>query len=244
MAEYVYAIIGPATPPPRRSGLNGRPLRTVAGSEVAALVSSLDGDDLRLARDQVMAHNDVLQAALEAGPVLPVRLGTVMLDEEEVRARLLEPNAVQLREQLSRLTGTFEAEIRAVYDESTLIREAVEADPAVGQLRLRTQRARGGEAFDDRVRLGEAVAAAVQRIRDVDARALLAELTPHCLDVHVSPPAHERVALRAAVLLDDEHGEAFDAALESIAARQAGRIHFRYVGPLAPHSFVELTGAG
>jgi hypothetical protein len=33
---------------------------------------------------------------------------------------------------------------------------------------------------------------------------------------------------------------AFDAAMDDLASGQAGRIDFKYVGPLPPHSFVSL----
>lgn len=242
MPEYVYAIVESSAPPPTRPGIAGRPLRAVRTPDAAALVSSIDTGELSLGRAELMAHNEVLQAALETGPVLPMRLGTVMADADEIRRRILDANADELHEQLTRLAGTFEAEVRAVYDESSLLREAVHSDPRIAR-RLAHGDGRSRSAYLERVGLGEAVAAAVERIRDDDADRLLAELTPHCLDVRVSPPVHERIALRAAFLLERSHSSEFDEALESVARSQAGRIHFRYTAPLAPHSFVALHGA-
>jgi len=243
MPEYVYAIVESSAPTPDRPGIAGRPLRAIRTPDAAALVSSIDAEELTLGRAELLAHNEVLQAALETGPVLPMRLGTVMADDDDIRRRILDSNAAELHAQLTRLAGTFEGEVRAVYDEAALLREAVQRDPHIARLRARGDLRRSRNGYLESVTLGEAVADAVERIRQSDADMLLAELTPHCLEVRVSPPVHERIALRAAFLLDRDHSSEFDDALESVARSQAGRIHFRYTAPLAPHSFVALGGA-
>jgi hypothetical protein len=50
------------------------------------------------------------------------------------------------------------------------------------------------------------------------------------------------VALSAWFLLAREGAAEFDEVLETLAAGQAGRLRFRYMGPLPPHSFVSFAG--
>jgi hypothetical protein len=52
------------------------------------------------------------------------------------------------------------------------------------------------------------------------------------------------MALNASFLVDRSARKAFDAELDRIAEEQGGRMRFKYTGPLAPHSFVELAMEG
>lgn len=244
MADYVYGVVAADARPPSTTGLGGEPLRTVIGDGgVAALVSDLDSGEFQLGRDEVLTHSRVLTDALGQGPVLPMRLGIVMESDADVLARLLEPYAGELGVQLAEFAGKFEANVRVVYEEAALMQEVVAAYPEIARLREAIQGPDPDATYYERIQLGQLVAEAVERIREADAEKLLSALRLVSLDQNVSPPAHERVALNAAFLLDEKHSGEFDQVLEAIAEGQAGRLRFRYTGPLPPHSFVELAGA-
>jgi hypothetical protein len=85
------------------------------------------------------------------------------------------------------------------------------------------------------------VSKAVERKREADSARILEALWPFCSDARVAPPPHERVALSAAFLVERKRLQEFDQVLDGFAGGQAGRLHFKYTGPLPPHSFVELS---
>lgn len=243
MAEYVYGIVEPDVALPAGPGVGGGQIRCVPGRSAAALVSDLAGEQLQLGRDDVLAHSQVLGEALSNGTVLPMRLGIVMASDEEVRERLLESHDSELADQLSQFRGKFEASVRATYEEDALMREVVAADPQIGRLRESLQGRSEDATYYERIQLGELVAEVAERVRQTDEENLISALRQVCLDFRVSPPAHERIALSAAFLLDHATTRQFDEVLEAIAEGQAGRLRFRYTGPLPPHSFVELGEA-
>lgn len=245
MAEYVYGVVAGEARLPSTEGIGGQPIRAVAGPDgVAGVVSHLDDDqELRLGRDEVLTHSRVLGDVMGVGPVLPMRLGIVMADEDEVRERLLDPHAGELVEQLEQFRGKFEADVRVVYEEDALMREVVSVNPQVAQLRQAIHGRDPDATYYERIQLGQLVSETVERIREADAENLMSALRQVSLEQNVSPPAHERVALNAAFLLDQAGSKQFDEVLEAIAKGQAGRLRFRYTGPLPPHSFVELAGA-
>ncbi len=244
MPEYVYGVVAADTPPPSTAGVDGQPLRTVAGPDgVAALVSHLNSTELQLGREELLTHSRVLSEALNAGAILPMRMGIVMSGEEEVRKRLLDAHAEELRGQLEQFQGKFEASVRVVYEEDALMRDVVSVSPDVARLREEIHGRDPDATYYERIELGQLVAETVERIRESDAENLLSALRQVSLDQNVSPPAHERMALNAAFLLDEKRSREFDDVLEAIAEGQSGRLRFRYTGPLPPHSFVELAGA-
>lgn len=245
MPEYVYGVVAADARLPSTKGIGEEPVRVVAAVDgVAAIVSHLEaGEELRLGRDEVLTHSRVLGDVLDAGPVLPMRLGIVMDSEDEVRERLLEPHTGELAEQLDQFRGKFEANVRVVYEEDALMREVVSTNPEIAQLREAIHGKDPDATYYERIQLGQLVGEAVERIRDADADSLMSMLRQVSLEQNVSPPSHERVALNAAFLLDEAHSKEFDDVLEAVAEGQSGRLRFRYTGPLPPHSFVELAGA-
>src|SRR5204862_7673337 len=64
------------------------------------------------------------------------------------------------------------------------------------------------------------------------------------LDVEVDQEPIEHQVLRASFLVERGKVSAFDDAMEELAREHAGRIRFKYVGPLAPHSFVSVGTSG
>lgn len=240
MAQYVYGIVEPGTTKPRARGIAGAPLRVVASEDAAALVSEI-ARNVRLGREEVLLHAKVLERALARGPVLPMRLGVVMADPEEVRSRLLDEHGPELRAQLAEFAGKVEIRIRAMYEEESLLREVVREHPEIDSLREAVRSGSDHATYYDRIRLGELVAAAIQRRREHDANAIVDALCSAALAVEVGQPAHERVVVQASFLVDRERSAEFDAILDAIARDYAGRIRFKSVGPLPPHSFVELA---
>jgi hypothetical protein len=243
VAEYVYGIVEAGAPEPTGSGIRDAPLRLIGDESVAVLVSSLEGEELRLGREEAMTHARVLEDALSRGTVLPMRFGVVVADVDEVRERILGGHGGELVEQLERLAGKVELAVRALYEEDRLMREIVQTHPEIARRREALRGQPEDATYYERIGLGEMVAEAVERARESDANTILEVLSPLALAVEIGQPGHERVVLNASFLVERESVQRFDDALEELARSQAERIRFKLTGPLPPHSFVELAGA-
>jgi Gas vesicle synthesis protein GvpL/GvpF len=241
VAQYVYGIVEASSTSPRGRGIAGAPLRLVVGEDAAALVSDLGTDHVRLGREEILLHARVLERALKRGPVLPMRFGVVMSGPDEVRSRLLDEHGADLRAQLAELEGKVEIRIRATYDEQSLLRDILREHPEIASLRAAVQRRSEDASYYERIRLGELVAAAIERRREHDAHAIAGALAGAALAVEVGEPAHERVVLQASFLVERARLDEFDAIVDQIADGYGGKVRFKYTGPLPPHSFVELA---
>jgi hypothetical protein len=243
VAQYVYGIVEASARPPRGRGIAGAPVRLVPGDDVAALVSEVPGGHVRLGREEVLVHARVLERAHRRGSVLPMRLGVVMSGPDEIRGRLLDEHGEDLREQLAELEGTVELRIRAVYDEQSLMRDVVREHSEIASLREALRGADDAATYYERIRLGELVAAAIERRRDHDAHTIVEALAPAALAVEVGEPRHERVVVQASFLVERKRVAEFDRRLDDVAGGYGGGISFKYIGPLPPHSFVQLAGS-
>jgi hypothetical protein len=242
MPDYIYGIVERSAAPPTGPGLTGAPVRLVNDDGAAALVSDVSESELQLGRDEVLAHARVLEEALERGTVLPMRFGVIMDGDEDVKSRLLDQHADELRDQLARLKRKVEVTVRATYDEEMLIREVLEQNPEIARLRNSIQGKPEDATYYERIELGERVANAVERRREADSADIVAALSQVAVAVEVSPPAHERVALNASFLVDRQRLAEFDEVLDAFAGGSGGRLRFKYTGPLPPHSFVHFAG--
>jgi hypothetical protein len=242
MATYVYGIM--------RAGDATRALSATTDAEatnadvlkhedVAALVGALPDTKVRLGRERILGHANVLQAAFAHGPVLPLRLGTVLPDDDAVVRELLAPRAQALAARLEALDGKAEMQVKAVYKEEPLLRSILDSDPT---LRRRVDRNRGLPAAAthfDQIRVGEAIAHSVQARQAADGEALLGSLRPLAAAVSISRPHHERAVLNAAFLVNSDDLEQFDATVERLSEEHAASIEFKLIGPLPAYSFAD-----
>ncbi len=243
-AAYIYGIVAADTRTPSGPGIDGGKLRLVASDGVAALVSEVPRGNLRFGRSAMLSHSQVLEQAMVNGTILPTRFGVVVDDDAAVRDSLLDPHLDRLREQLEEFAGKVELKLRGMYEEDRLMSEVVGEDQDVARLRQSLKGTPPDASYYGRVRLGELVAAAVDRKRRRDSELILTRLEPLALAVEIAEPNHERVAVNASFLVQRGQIEAFDSAVDEIGREQDGRIRFKYTGPLPPHSFVRLDAEG
>jgi Gas vesicle synthesis protein GvpL/GvpF len=244
MAVYVYGIMR------ARDARAAKAADTdvVEHGELGALVGRLADDQPRLRRETIMSHANVLQSACEHGPVLPMRLGTALPDADTVVRELLAPQADMLAQRLDTLEGTVEMQVKAIYAEEPLLRSILDVDP---RLKRAVERSRGLPAAAthfEQIRIGEAIAGAIEARQTRDSAALLSALRPLALAVSVSAPHHERAVINAAFLVDAETLPEFDAAVEQLSNERSPEIEFKLIGPLPAYSFAdhdpqELAGA-
>jgi hypothetical protein len=87
------------------------------------------------------------------------------------------------------------------------------------------------------------VAHAVEAERAADAETIVGRLRPLSEDLAVERELPTGLVLAASFLVARRRMNAFDDAMNELAAQYEGRVRFKYLGPLPPHSFVSLPGA-
>jgi hypothetical protein len=243
-AKYVYGVMSAGTAAPSRRGLRGKAVKKVVHDGLAAIVSDVpvEDGDLRMEKDDLLGHSRVLEQAIGKGTVIPLRFGTVMADADAVRDELLEPYRAGLIEQLRELDGKVELHLRAVYEENRLMADIVRYDSEISRLREALADQPEDATYYERIRLGEMVAAAVERERERDTEVIIESLAPLALATEVGPVEHERVVASVSFLVEDERLEEFDEAVNELGRVLHERVRFKYTGPLPAYSFVQLPG--
>ena len=240
-AIYVYGVL-PADQVgslPQR-GVQGVAVRAVKHEDLVALTSDLKEDSLAAARE-VRGHWRVLDEVSKSATVLPTRFGTVLESDEAVKDELLVPNHERLTELMQHVAGRVQLNVKGDYDEEALIAEIVKGTPQIVALRDKVRNLSAQAAYYERIRLGELVAAEVERRREADLQHALELLGPHAVDTRQEELSLPNSAYNLAFLVERKGQESFTAAVNRLIADCGERIEIRYVGPLPPYSFAEAN---
>jgi hypothetical protein len=233
-AVFVYGVIASSAGPiPAATGVDSAPLETVRHAGLAAVISRISRTELRAA--DVRAHWRVLEAVFEHATVLPVRFGTVMETEDEVRDRLLEPNRERLVELLDAMDGLIQLNVKGRYDEEALLRGILSESRPLARLRERADRS---GAFADQVALGQQVEQEIERRRAVDATTVRHALDPVAAAAREEPVRHPD-AFNIAFLVARDAIDGFGAGVSRLRGEIGQRIELTYVGPTPPFSFAD-----
>jgi hypothetical protein len=242
---YVYAVIpaDDANGWPEMPGIEGAssPARTIVEGDLAAVVSDLAPDRTPGRPDEVDTHRRILNEAIERGTTIPMRFGIVLPDDDAVRERLLARHADELTQLVDALDGRIQMTVKAFYADDALLRDVMAANPELAQESAAVGQNGDAAAEAERVRIGELVAAAVEARRAEVETALVEELSPLADDVVVDPPSSERSALNAQLLIHRDRRPELDEKVKQLGEALTGLIGFRYVGPLPPFSFANVS---
>ena len=241
---YVYGITwADAAREQAAAGIGDADVLPVAYDDLAALTSPLADPKVRARRRELLAHSEVLARALERATVLPLSFGTVFESADAVVRDLLAARQEELRKLLRELEGRVELRVKAFYRDEAILAEVVGENPRIARLREAVRAGPEAATYGLRIELGELVAAQLRARTRRDAEAILDRLRPLSLAVEADDEPIEHQVLRASFLVERERVGAFDETMDALARREDGRIHFTYVGPLPPHSFVSLRPA-
>jgi hypothetical protein len=238
---YVYGIVpADVTVTETASGVGDPPaaVRLVRCGEVAALISDIQAGRPLGQPGDLVAHEQLLDAAASQAPVLPFRFGAVLPDEQSVAHDLLDRWHDDFATQLAELDGRRQFVVQGRYAEMAVLQEILsESRPAA---ELRDQIAGQPEAAtrEARIRLGEIIATALEAKRDADTQAASEALAPHSVAIAGRPPSHELQAVHLAVLVDPAGEQGFSGAIEELTRHWAGRVELRLLGPMAAYDFV------
>ena len=245
-ARYVYAITRGVAADALTGvrGQQGGPVETVHHRGLDAVVGDVPLDtfgetgltqnleDLGWLEQVARAHDEVVRAVAAQGPTAPLRLATICLDDDGVRARLDEWGD-ELAEVLDRVTGRGEWSVKVVAPASTGP-EPDQAEPTSGAEFLRRRKAQA-EQREQRHTAASAVAQDVHH-----------QLAGHAVASRLLAPQDPRLTgasgtmlLNAAYLVDLDRADAFSAVVEDLAARHPD-VTVDGAGPWPPYSFAVL----
>jgi Gas vesicle synthesis protein GvpL/GvpF len=208
------------------------PIRLVRSGELAALVSEVD-----LSRP-LGSPEDLLDSIIADSPVLPLRFGAVLTNEDAVAAELLEPNQDEFAEALDQLDGRAEYLVKGRFVEKALLEQILSQNSEAAQLADQIRGADPDATRELRIQLGEIINNAVAQEREEGTRLLVSAMKDHCHASLVRDPTHELDAVNVAFLLDADEADELERVADDMRGRWEGLAELRVLGPMAAYDFV------
>jgi hypothetical protein len=208
--------------------------------DLAAIVSDLPGNEETATRDHVLAHAQVLAAAVETATVVPMRFGMIFPSDEAIRDDLLESRHDELVQLLDRFEGRVQMTLKVTFREEAVLREILDEQPEIARLREAVGATSEQAGYDAKVRLGEMVSAAVEERRQRGSAELLDALKPVAVAALPQPPESELMVLNAPLLVERERLEEFQEAVDEAARSRSELMHFKLLGPMPAYHFTDV----
>jgi hypothetical protein len=234
--EHVVCVYGivPADRVP--AGSSGDHVDTVVHGPLAAVVAAASADR-PLGADELRMHDAVVAGFVERGvPILPMRFGSAVADVDTVIDEILAAKADSLVAALEELSGRRQYTLQVRYEQDGVLRRVLARDPRIEAARVAASGPRASGS--DRIRLGQLVAAAIERRRGSDARVIADALAPWAERQTTTVASDSWGVASIACLVDVEREDAFVEAAEALAEQHAEFVRLRLLGPLAPYDFV------
>ncbi|GFG53265.1 gas vesicle protein GvpFL [Mycolicibacterium agri] len=245
---WAYAVVGGEDAGPRIAGLHGvagEPVRVVWHADIAAVVGTVGLDqfgedalrrnleDLDWLAATARAHDAVISAIARFGPVVPMRMATVYLDDTRV-AHLLQTRRDDFAAALRHVTGRAELGVKA-YADPEIVAGAQESVPAGEKL--------SGTAYLMRRRRALTAREDAFRVASQHAERIHAELLAHAVDGKRKPASDRALSgrsdwtvLNGTYLVNVDDIDSFTEVADALD-RDIPGIDVEVTGPWPPYSF-------
>lgn len=235
------------------NGISDAPLHLVDQDGLSAVVSEVSLDefgeeglrrnleDLGWLESVALAHDRVTRHVAEHAPTAPLRLATVFLGEDSLRAQLRQWHD-QAERALDRISGRSEWSVKAYVDPAADDPAPTEGEPPKGAGAGRAYLERRREATQRREARAQSWASTADELHEALASGCVAgrRLAPQ--DRRLTGHTGEMV-LNGTYLVDDAGVESFRTSVEAAAAKHP-KVRVELAGPWPPYSFASLDEPG
>ena len=243
MRKYIYGVISTSQSATfGQSLLSSCPeeVYTVVHHDLACVVSNYGrGDFTSLSREEklrcLMSHQWVIEWVMKGYTILPVKFGTLVEDEDEIR-RILEQGYDKLVQTLNQMNGLVEIEVAATWDLKKVLEE-IGSEEQIMQLGRTMAGKTASEILEMQIKAGKLVKESLDRRREGYRGQTMQSLAETALDIQPNALVADEMVMNIAFLVQREKQEDFDSQVRRINETFNDQINFRVIGPLPPYSF-------
>ena len=244
--KYLYAIlptpIGGDYEPRAFASPDGR-FEVITDETLAAVVSETQiGAYTDLPRGDVMRALTQHQAAVEAlmrdSALLPVKFGTVLADEGQVR-NVLYLGRADYQRAFELVGDRGEVDVAVTWDPARIFGEIAQT-PEFIALKAEVEALPPDKMLAGKVAVGRLVKEQLDARRNALRDALVAEITPHAARWRLNPVMDDSMVMNVACLVNVDEETALEDRVYELDEQHTGQLNFRLIGPLPPYSFATV----
>lgn len=221
------------------AGVAGAVPRLVRCGAIAAVVSDFEGERVSIERENVFAHERVVQRVLRYVTPLPFRFGTLVTKEK--LDGYVEASLDGLMKSMERVRGRVEMSVKIIWNVEEIKLEGEKAQASGGAIKEDARQASGKGAAYLAARRREIMGDELLKERAGELAEWLSESIGEAAsetDVRVRPC--EALVVRAAFLVERERLKDYQERLEKARSSRSS-LRFLTSGPWPPYSFSNIN---
>ncbi len=243
-AKYIYCIIGATqdrTFGPIGLGDRGDEVCTIGIDDLAMVISNHPLTRLVVNRENILAHEKVIEEVMKEYVVLPVRFCTIATGADEIRS-LLSRRYREFKNLLKDMDHKVELGVKGLWrDMNAIFKEITAENSEIGKMKRRLKGDKEQKHMEAKVELGKLVQDALKRKKDEEAEKVVDALRASAFDYTLNHTAGDEMFMNASFLVSKGREKEFDNIMDDLGEKYKGRTRFLYAGPLPPYNFVNIT---
>lgn len=249
--KYIYCIIETKNERnfgPIGIGGRGDEVSTIGYGDISAVISNSPMTQYVVSRENLLAHEKVIEEVMKEFTVLPVRFCTIASNADEIR-NLLDRRHREFRNLLKNMNHKIELGIRGLWKNMGIIfKEITKENKEIKKLKEKIQNETGRKKISSaemflqaKMEIGKLVENVLKRKKEEEAGEIVGAFRKTAFDHKLNNTIGDEMLINAAFLVDRGREKEFDNIMDDLSEAYKERIKFMYVGPLPPFNFVNIT---
>jgi hypothetical protein len=239
--KYIYGVIDNKSDAIGSGLLSLNGIYAVPYQDVSAVVgdseiidyTNLPGD---VAAKRLIGYQVVIEKLMEEFTVIPVRLGTYVLSEDEV-IQALAKGYRMFKEIFEKIEGRIELDVVANWVDLNAVIKEISEEEEIKALKQAILNKKEGITVEDQIKMGMFIRSYLNKKKTEYALTIKDSLKNLCRDVKEHASVDDKTILNAAFLIDMDMRNPFEKKLEELSLGFDGKTHFKCIGPLPPYNF-------
>jgi len=248
--KYIYGVINSIAYLPteenlfeaKRCGANR--VYTISYQDISAIVSDSEIIDYtHMLKDalakQLIRHQTVIEKVMLTHTIIPLRLGTFAVDEDEVRHILTKGYSV-IKDIFNKIFDKVEIDVVATWSDFNSVLKEVGEEKEIKEFKDRLLANPTGITVGDQLKVGAMVKDHLGKKREEYALEIETSLNKVSEDIKIHDLMDDTMLINAAFLINRLQEGNFDKEIEALNNSFGEKLNFRCIGPLPPYSFYTL----
>ena len=240
--RYVYGVIeNDDNPEFGKIGIggSGEPVYTISHRDLRAIVSNTQEFIFDPTRENVLAHEHVIETVMKQHTIIPMSFGTVFRTDDDIK-EVLKSIYASLKDVLRQMEGKEEFGLKVNWDRDKIIDELKRENEDIGNFHRELNKKHLQSTYLARMQLGRMIDKALEERAADYVRDIYEGLRPICVASRDNKPIGDKMIMNAAFLVPKESEAEFEKTLNAIATKFGDRLNFKFTGPWPPYNFVNI----
>ena len=246
MAKYIYAIIKVNDPPMFTiRGLEGGFIYPLTHRDLSAVVSdssianfdALGSVELTAC---VASHQKVNEELLKNYDVVPMAFGMAARSDDEI-IDILERAYLQFKTAFKKIESKVEFAVQTFWDEKTVLNNLMRDNSEIRRLYQEAESAGKIRGMGAKIKLGKLIVDTLKAYKEHYSKDIEEKLKGCSYDIRRVKLADENMVSNISLLVDKFREDELDKKMEGLGEQYKDKLRFKYIGPMAPGSFVNIN---